>query len=89
MSCGLVLENCSGPFVDMIPAVLAPLIAKRLSKWADYVGPGTEASPKKLQLGGFQGQHQWDPILVGLGEFTTQFRLPIFVRFGMFTGAGF
>ncbi|CAJ1350085.1 unnamed protein product [Effrenium voratum] len=37
------------PFVDMLPAVLAPLIAKRLSKWADYVGPGTEG--QKLGLG--------------------------------------
>ena len=27
-----------------------------------------------------------DPILVGLGEFTTHFRLPILVGIGMFTG---
>ncbi|CAK9043835.1 PDZ domain-containing protein [Durusdinium trenchii] len=34
------------PFVDMIPAVLAPLIAKRLSRWAEY--EGTQASKQGL-----------------------------------------
>ena len=30
---------------------------------------------------------EWDPILGGLGEFTTHFRLPILVEIGMVTGS--
>ena len=33
----------AGPFVDMIPAILAPLIAKRLSRWADNVSEKAQA----------------------------------------------
>ena len=32
------------------------------------------------------GKLFWDPMLVGIGEFTTHFRLPILVGIGMFTG---
>ena len=32
-----------GPFVDMIPAVLAPLIAKRLNNWADHRDTNSKA----------------------------------------------
>ncbi|CAE7246796.1 unnamed protein product [Symbiodinium pilosum] len=31
------------PFVDMIPALLAPLIAKRLNNWADHRDTGSQA----------------------------------------------
>ena len=33
----------AGPFVDMIPAIVAPLIAKRLSRWADNVSEKAQA----------------------------------------------
>jgi len=36
------------PFVDMIPAVLAPLIAKRLSKWADNASETAQAVKRRL-----------------------------------------
>ena len=35
--------SVAGPFVDMIPAVVAPLIAKRLSRWADNVSEKAQA----------------------------------------------
>eukprot|EP00435_Cladocopium_sp_Y103_P065848 s2112_g27.t2 len=36
------------PFVDMIPAILAPLIAKRLSRWADNVSEKAQAVKRRL-----------------------------------------
>ena len=40
----------AGPFVDMIPAILAPLIAKRLSRWADNVSEKAQAVATLLHV---------------------------------------
>ena len=40
----------AGPFVDMIPAIVAPLIAKRLSRWADNVSEKAQAVATLLHV---------------------------------------
>ena len=58
------------------PAGPPPLLLRERA-----AGPKLPIGPK-MPL----GQHQWDHILVGIGEFTTHFRTDFSGWIGMFTG---